>query len=551
MTSTTTSQVPAGQRSFLQKRLALLGAVLGVIHVLGLTFQAASTLAHGALNTPIYLMAAAAAISLGLLVVARGPVRPTGTLRVIEGGMLLVTAMVIGLIGHAVPSSYLPLLIDPEGAEGALRHFAALRPTGAYVYVSTACIIAATHVFVLRAALVPSSARRTLGLTIAGGVVLGGTFALPIPWWAADRALWAALPAGSGFGMATITAVWWAMTTIVCVVLSKVIHGLRREIRSARRLGQYQLEAKLGEGGMGVVYRAQHALLRRPTAIKLLQPDKVGEDSLARFEREVQLTATLTHPNTITIFDYGRTPDGVFYYAMELLDGASLGDVVALDGPQPPGRVVHVLRAMAGALQEAHGRGLVHRDVKPGNIVLCDHGGEPDVPMLLDFGLVKRVDGGADVAVTQAHTITGTPAYLAPEVIRSADAATAASDLYALGAVAYFMVTATHVFEGGTVVEVCAHHLHTPPEPPSELLGDEVPASLEQLILQMLDKDPAARPPSARAVLDRLEALEGVGPWTLAKRTAWWDAHGAALRAQAPAPASGTADTVFVDMRAR
>jgi serine/threonine-protein kinase len=172
---------------------------------------------------------------------------------------------------------------------------------------------------------------------------------------------------------------------------SKTIYGLRKAVKDIQRLGQYTLEKKIGEGGMGVVYRASHAMLRRPTAIKLLLPDRAGKDALTRFEREVRRTAMLTHPNTVTVFDYGRTTDGVFYYAMELLEGASLDEIVEIAGPQPEERVIHLLEPAAGSLAEAHDAGLIHRDVKPGNILVVDRGGIADLVKVVDFGLVKDV----------------------------------------------------------------------------------------------------------------------------------------------------------------
>ena len=185
-------------------------------------------------------------------------------------------------------------------------------------------------------------------------------------------------------------------------------------MREARRLGPYTLVEKIGEGGMGAVYRASHALLRRPTAIKILPPQRAGEMDLARFEREVQMTSQLTSPHTVSVYDYGRTPDGLFYYAMEFLDGIDLEELVRRDGPMPPGRVVHVLRQVCEALGEAHRAGLIHRDVKPANILLCERGGRFDVAKVVDFGLVKSVSG-SDPGVTLENTVPGTPHYMAPE----------------------------------------------------------------------------------------------------------------------------------------
>jgi serine/threonine-protein kinase len=326
-------------------------------------------------------------------------------------------------------------------------------------------------------------------------------------------------------------AIQWAITVAVCATISRVIYGLREEVREARRLGQYTLEGLIGVGGMGRVYRASHAMLRRPTAIKLLLSNGTSREAMERFEREVQLTAQLTHPNTVTIFDYGRTADGTLYYAMELLDGATVEEVVEVDGPQPPARVVHVLEQVAGALGEAHSIGLIHRDVKPANIVLCRQGGELDVAKVVDFGLVKELEQRHPATVSQEGTISGTPLYMAPEILTEPKAASARSDLYALGAVGYYMLTGEHVFDGRTVIEVLGHHLHTEPIPPSQRLGDPIPEELERLILDCLAKDPAARPQDAAELRRRLEACN-VGRWTRRSAEKWWAVHGPTLDAK-------------------
>jgi serine/threonine-protein kinase len=284
--------------------------------------------------------------------------------------------------------------------------------------------------------------------------------------------------------------------------------------------------------------------MRRPSAIKLLRPDRAGDIDLGRFEREVQLTARLTHPNTITIFDYGRTNDGVFYYAMELLDGATLQRIVAVDGAQPAGRVVRILSMVCGALTEAHAIGLIHRDIKPANIMLCTQGGERDVAKLLDFGLVKEFEVGRDAKLTVASIIVGTPQYMAPESILQPDAVDARADIYSLGAAAYFLLAGVDVFDGKSVVEVCSQHLHQEPKPLSAL-GVSIPADLEAVVLACLSKDPDRRPQSAAELRRRVEAC-AVEPWDSAKALAWWREYQPDLDAGAK-QSTGDAMTIAID----
>jgi hypothetical protein len=314
--------------------------------------------------------------------------------------------------------------------------------------------------------------------------------------------------------------------------------ALRKATLAARQLGQYALEEKLGAGGMGTVYKARHALLRRPTAVKLLDVDKMSAEAIARFEREVQLTSALTHPNTVAVFDYGRTPEGIFYYAMEYLEGINLDDLVTRFGPLPEARAVHVLRQACGALAEAHAAGLVHRDVKPANVVLTRRGGLPDFVKVLDFGLVKPVGGGDQAHLTAANAVAGTPLYLAPEAVNRPDEVDARADVYALGAVGYFLLTGSPVFTGASVMEICMKHVQAVPEPPSARLGRPVSPGLEQLLLRCLAKSAADRPADAADLLRALEACAVAGGWTAEDAAAWWAAHGpAAGRAPPPGPA--------------
>ncbi len=412
-----------------------------------------------------------------------------------------------------------------------------------------------TDVLLVYAVYVPSTARRTLVVAALMTVPLLSAVFMAFSVW--DPALhdppaatWPkGRPGDMAYAATIMTSVWWAIAVAMAAAFSQTIYGLRKAVNDIQRLGQYTLEKKLGEGGMGVVYRASHAMLRRPTAIKLLLPERAEKDALTRFEREVRRTAMLTHPNTVTVYDYGRTTDGVFYYAMELLEGASLDEVVDVDGPQPEERVIHLLEQAAGSLAEAHDAGLIHRDVKPGNIMVVDRGGISDLVKVLDFGLVKDVGAGArdgavsSPALTNANAITGTPLYIAPEAVTAPETVDARTDLYALGAVGYWLLTGTHVFGGKSIMEVCAHHLHTVPEAPSARLGAPVSADLEALLLSCLAKQPADRPASAHVLRERLRACAASGRWTQARAAKWWAAHRGELRS-AGAETTSTPDAL-------
>jgi eukaryotic-like serine/threonine-protein kinase len=379
-------------------------------------------------------------------------------------------------------------------------------------------ILLVTFVFwaTLRAALVPSPPRWTALVTALAAVpVAGGAYVMYLrePTWSV-----AILPKSI---LVVMVVAWSVAGVAAATTIARVVYGLRREVKSATRLGQYTLETKIGEGGMGVVYRASHALLQRPTAIKLLSRDASSDTNMRRFEREVQTTSKLTHPNTVAIYDFGRTREGVFYYAMELLDGVSLQDLIEEDGPQPAGRVVHVLAQIAGALAEAHGVGLVHRDIKPANVLLCERGGIPDFVKVVDFGLVKDVTHH-DAALSSTNALVGTPLYMAPECITKPDTIDARADLYAIGGVGYWLLTGEPPFAGDNLVEVCAHHLHTVPEAPSKRLGATVPPLLEALVLACLEKSPDARPASAAELARALEACRGECSWTTEDATARW-----------------------------
>jgi eukaryotic-like serine/threonine-protein kinase len=408
--------------------------------------------------------------------------------------------------------------------------------------------LAVAFTMMFRAVVVPTTPRRTavvtalavLPLILADIVTLGA----------------AGLSNPADVAASAFSTMWALMIIAIAAVASEVVFGLRREVQRVRRLGQYTLEQKIGEGAMGVVYRARHALLRRPTAIKLLPPERAGQRNVQRFEREVQLTAALTHPNTVAIYDYGHTPDGTFYYAMELLDGINLENLVRRYGAQPAGRVNYILRQVCRALAEAHGLGVIHRDIKPANIILSVRGGEPDVAKVVDFGLVKAFEQNED-AVTMSMegdaVLAGTPLYFSPEAIVSPEHVDGRSDLYALGSVAYYLLTGQPLFEGRTVMEVCAHHLHTRPVQPSVRAGFAIEPALEALVMQCLAKSPDDRPASAMALHDALARCGSASAWTAADAQAWW------ARFQSAGPAAeemttatdSVRETVAVDLRTR
>lgn len=404
-----------------------------------------------------------------------------------------------------------------------------------HLYESPGLILTSVMSLVLtaRAVYVPSSFARSFGLAILVGFAI--VVAVYLSFRRIDRALW--LPQFPdimsvsaeqiALSSAMTIGAWWLLPGTLTALASKVIYGLRREIRSARQLGQYHLVRRLGEGGMGSVYEARHALLRRRTAVKMIKPDRDQEAQLARFEREAQQTASLAHPNVVSVFDFGRTPDGVFYYAMELVDGASLAHVVAVDGPQDPARVVHIMRQVAHALCEAHSIGLVHRDLKPANLMLHGCPGVYDIVKIVDFGLVKHAGQTAN-GLTATNALLGTPHYMSPEAIYAPNEVGPAADVYALGCVMYALLTGSEVFDGATVVEVCSHHLHSDPEPPASRLGRDLPSDLESLVMSCLRKLHSERPDIV-SLSERLDALD-VGSWTPRDAAGWWEQHREHLR---------------------
>ncbi len=362
---------------------------------------------------------------------------------------------------------------------------------------------------------IPSTRRRCA--TMVGIIALTP---LTITLWAclvrepvARNLLWFFLP----------MAMWLAVAVGIAVYGTHRLEALYREVSEARKLGQYYLGQRLGAGGMGEVYLAEHALLRRPCAIKLIRPERAGDpNNLLRFEREVQTTATLTHPNAVQIFDYGRAEDGTFYYAMEYLPGLTLEQLVKAYGPLPPARAVHFLRQVCGALREAHAVGFIHRDIKPSNIMACERGGLHDVAKLLDFGLVLAPGiRQRDEKLTLEGAVAGTPAYMSPEQAAGQENLGARSDVYSLGAVAYFLLTGQPPFAGRSPVQMLAAHMYEAPTPLINHRAD-VPADLQTVVLRCLGKDPAERYPDTSALDTALAECHDVGRWNEEEAANWW-----------------------------
>ena len=501
----TVPENPEEKRAFLQGRVALFGKILAICSGVFL----ATTMATYFLLAPNPSLVRRlsldkydlASIGMFAAIWAMARVRRLSrrTLEVIEIG-----ATVLSCLGYSLMVA------------GSREAFNMLIP-----------VLTAAVILMARAVFIPTTPRRTMVVSLVG--VLPSV--VVVQYMASRLGTQTSIPQSIG---PTIYAGCWAgLIVALSTITSRIIYGLEQKVREARQLGQYTLDERLGAGGMGVVYRASHAMLRRATAVKVLPPEKMGRENVLRFEREVQLTSQLTHPNTISIYDYGRTPDGLFYYAMEYLDGITLTDLVEAAGPLPPGRVAWLMRQVCGSIDEAHRIGLIHRDIKPDNIMVCDRGGVCDLVKVLDFGLVKELQaagGGGGATQSQMEGGVGTPLYMSPEAITSPRSIGIASDLYSLGAVGYFLVAGRHVFEGRSLVEICAHHLATVPQPPSRVLGRAVPAELEAVLLSCLAKDPAQRPATAGAVERTLAAVLAAHPWTQEDARAWWSAHGEHLR---------------------
>jgi plasmid stabilization system protein ParE len=420
------------------------------------------------------------------------------------------TVMNLGLV-FEIASSYAIAAAefgDPQGLE-THRGFLGLSWVAVWVVLFTVVVPTSPRRAVLAALASVSSVPVLIGLMIASG-----TTSLKI-----DPAL---------FFIGLVFP--YLLVVAMAYVGARVVYHLGTEVRRARELGSYRLEEKLGEGGMGEVWRARHRMLARPAAIKLIRPSVAGnaragvsEEAVRRFEREAQVIARLRSPHTVELFDFGRAADGAFYYVMELLDGFDADSLLRRFGPTPPERAIYLLRQVCHSLSEAQSCGLVHRDIKPANIFLCRYGEEYDFVKVLDFGIVGAVRDAADPSLvhTRENAVRGTPAFIAPEQAMGTEV-DGRADIYATGCVAYWLLTGQFVFTAETPMGLLLQHAHTPPTPPSARTELRIPRALDDLVLSCLAKDPLNRPQSAKELSLRLSEVEGASTWTQDRAREWW-----------------------------
>jgi serine/threonine-protein kinase len=425
----------------------------------------------------------------------------------------LPTAMNLGLAFEIVSSYAIAAaeFADPMGLE---MHggYMGLSWVAVWVVLFTVVVPTAPRRALLSALASVSSVPVTIGFIIASGAT---SFRLD--------------PAQFFFGLVFP----YLLVVGMAYVGARVVYYLGTEVKRARELGSYSLEEKLGEGGMGEVWRARHRMLARPAAIKLIRPSfardgrgGVSEEAVRRFEREAQVIARLRSPHTVELFDFGVAADGAFYYVMELLDGVDADLLLRRFGPTPPERAIYLLRQVCHSLSEAQSCGLVHRDIKPANIFICRYGEEYDFVKVLDFGIVRPVHDAADTSAvhTRENAVQGTPAFIAPEQAMGADL-DGRADIYATGCLAYWLLTGEFVFTAETPMALLVQHAQAPPAPPSARTDRPIPAALDEIVLSCLAKDPAQRPQSARELSLRLAGVEGASAWTQDRAREWWTSH--------------------------
>ena len=500
---------------FLQERLARLGMIVFVLafgffvvaNGLFLLFIKADFVWLFTDRTNVMHLAAAVVMA-GLWAVARLRPWPLAVLGALDAVSILLAALFLALMA-AEPNN------DPLWS----------------------ALLAITVTVLARAVLIPSTWTRTL--------VLSAVSALPVVIVGLVYHE-AVIPPAPTLGrlMPLITCtLWMVLAVTLATVASRTIYGLRQQVREAADIGQYTLEEKIGSGGMGEVWKARHRMLIRPAAIKLIRPDAITANReerqllMRRFAREAHATAGLRSPHTVQLYDFGITDDGTLYYVMELLDGMDLDSLVERFGPMPAERAIHLLQQVCASLEDAHQNGLVHRDIKPANVVVSRSRAAWDFVKVLDFGLVK-LEGThrseTSVKLTADGGASGTPGFMAPEVALGRTDTDHRVDIYALGCVAYWLVTGKLVFEGASAVAVMLAHAHTAPPPPSTRTELSLPPGLEALILECLEKDPAKRPASAEAIRGRLQTIPLATEWTRERAEQWWSVHAPGASATRP-----------------
>ena len=467
----------------------------------------------------------------------------------LAGGFAMLFALVLGLVSRwsHVATRRLMMwgLVFEVVASGAIAmseywsfyapEYRALEPSIVLTGISWVCVW-----IVVFPALVPAPQRQAIVATLVSAA------ASPLAFVASSLYHDPAIPNEQLGPVVIYTSINNGVAAGFAIVVSLVIRRLSHKVGEARQMGSYTLVELLGRGGMGEVWRAEHRLLARPAAVKLVRADALAEPSsgaqaVERFELEAQVTASLVCPHTISLYDFGVATDGRFYYVMELLDGINLEELVARTGPLPPERAIHLLKQACSSLAEAHSHGLIHRDIKPANLFCCRYGLDVDFVKVLDFGVARAIHTasgplGGKPRMTAARALVGTPAYMAPEAVLGEVEPDERADVYALGCVAYWLLTGRLVFEDRSPMAVAVQHVNTPPLPPSRRIDTPIPPELEAVVLACLAKDPAERPPTMTALKRILEQVPLATPWTAERGETWWSEHMPSAGTPAPRP---------------
>lgn len=498
----------AETRALLRRRLRLMAVVLGGGFLAFLVWRLVATPPTGASSSILYGHIGVTV----LLVIAVRKLCPTCDLSL--GQLRVAEAFIVG--GPAVYFAWL--------SYERLENAAALTEQYAHVPLISGAWVLLIFSYAL---FIPNSWRRAAA--VIGVLALAPVVELALLYFRSPRFA-ELITVGPFAGVFIETALTMGFTGVTAVIGVHTIGTLRYEAFVARQLGQYRLKQLLGAGGMGEVYLAEHEMMKRPCAIKIIRPEKAGDPQvLARFEREVRATAKLSHWNSIDIYDYGRTDDGTFYYVMEFLPGHNVGELVAHHGPLAPERLVHLMRQVCDALAEAHEYGLVHRDIKPANVFCAYRGGIYDVAKLLDFGLVKPTDKVENIELTQGTGLTGSPLFMAPEQATGSPDVDERSDIYSLGALMYYMATGRALFDYDRPLQVMVAHASERPSTPRSHRPD-LPDELEAVILRCLEKDPADRFQSVAELREALEQTPVEAPWTNDQAAQWWRDYGCPKR---------------------